>query len=61
MKYKFGEMDSKKITKRLLITIALIFLLPMILEIFNMIILPGTSGDSTVVKIQALVFIIVGI
>lgn len=61
MKFKIGEMKSEEILKGIFIT-GLVFFILLILRFFSdLLLVPGTSGNSVVVKLNYIIYIIVTI
>lgn len=61
MKFKIGEMKSKEIVNGIFIT-GLAFFILLILRFFsNLLLVPGTSGDSVVVQLNYILYIIITI
>lgn len=61
MKFKIGEMKSKKIVNGIFIT-GLVFFILLILRFFsNVLLVYGTSGDSVIVQLTSIIYIIITI
>ncbi|MEG1001800.1 hypothetical protein [Clostridium sp.] len=59
MKYKFGEMDSKKIVKRTSVTLGIFILLPIVMEICSIMIKSGITGKMAALGFMSYIYIII--